>query len=117
MRERTLKEQEYQVVALKYRAEAAFSRIWVELGLGSWIVFGLLHLHWIAASLVGAYSILGVINLSKRWLVVRYEYVTFKSEFDQMVMLGDPNTLPGKIMASVKEGEKWFEEHKDDTID
>ena len=96
MRERSLQEQEYQVIALKYRAKAAGSQVLAELGVGSWLVFGLLQLPWFVvastlASLLGAYSLIGVYNLTRLWLVARFEYKVFKQEFEEMLQGGSPN--------------------------
>ena len=88
MRKRTMKEQEYQLIALKYRAEALLFRVLAEVGLGGWIMYGLLQWHWIPASLAGAYSILGVWNLTRMWYASHYEYLVFRQEFEEMVAKG-----------------------------
>ena len=83
---RSLKEQEYQLLALKYRHEKLSTNVLLELILGILVTFLLLmYVHVVAAAFFASWSILTVRSLFKTWRRYLNEYVDFKIDFDIMM--------------------------------
>lgn len=120
MNKRTLKEQEYQLIALKYRQENWNTKFLMEVILGS-LVTGLLlmYVHVVAAGFFASWSILTCYSIFKKYRRYLNEYVDFKLEMELMMLRG-PNApgFLGKLNRAVAEGEKELarmeKEMKDD---
>ncbi len=120
MNKRTLKEQEYQLIALKYRQEKLSLSFLLEVILGSLVTFSLvMFVHPIAAAGFASWSILTCYSIFKKYRRYLNEYVDFKLEMELMMLRG-PNApgFLGKLNRAVAEGEKELarmeKEMKDD---
>ena len=108
MNKRTLKEQEYQLIALKYRHEKQSLSLFLEVLLGILVTFLLLtYVHIVAAGFFASWSILTVYSIFKKYRRYLHEYVDFKLEMELMLLRG-PNApgFLGKLNRAVADGEK-----------
>jgi len=89
MNKRTLKEQEYQLIALKYRQEKLSLSFLLEVVLGLLVTFLLvMFVHPIAAAGFGAWSILTCYSIFKKYRRYLNEYVDFKLGLETMILRG-----------------------------
>lgn len=116
---RTLKEQEYQLIALKYKSISAGKSFIMEMLVGIIVTYLLLQWNSYVAALVGAWICVGVFSCYKEWTKLAVMYVDFKLEMELMMLRG-PNApgFLGKLNRAVADGEKELDrmekEMKDD---
>lgn len=85
---RTLKEQEYQLLALKERSEKECLGFLLEIFVGIVATYVAMLWHNIPAAMVGAAFILSSWNCFHRWRWALTAHVQFKNDFDAMVTRG-----------------------------
>jgi len=117
---RTLKEQEYQCTALKYRSLSSFYELLLEIIVSCGLTYVMLLWHWVPAGLVGAWGIMSTIKCFTKWQRHAREYRNFQADFDAMMFRNRTRAFLDKINKAVEDGEKELsrmeQEMRDDEI-
>ena len=86
---RTLKEQEYQLIALKYRHEKFSTSFLLEVVLGLLVTCLLaMYVNIVVASFFASWSIITCYSIFKKYRRYLNEYVDFKLQMETMILRG-----------------------------
>ena len=88
MRKRTMKEQEYQLLAMKERAEKECLGFLLEIFLGIVVTYVLLLWHNIPAAMAGSLFLMSTWTCFHRWRLAFALHKQFKHDFEEMVARG-----------------------------